>query len=167
LVVALGSGAFQFYFVQADDLKLWEDPKASSKEGLFRTLIDNFSNIPKMSKLDHDNYGVVNVAPSVVPNPYLPSFRIYSYNITGVKSAIQDIGSAEYLRTTKDRTPKHHRGENAGDKQKLCKEKEYKDTWKCRLQEPWNADEEAPSRSNTLWSPLGYTQVRWPYLLFH
>jgi len=141
--------ADHFYFIQADDLELWDDPKASSKEGLFETIIDNFSHIPNMWKVDNAHYAVINVSPSVVPNPYLPSFRIFSYNITGVRSATRD---KEHLRTMKNRTPKH------GDKKQLCKRKEYKDTWKCRLQEPWNADEEAPSRSNTLWSPLGYAQ---------
>jgi len=131
----------------------------SSNKGLFKAIIDNFSYIPKVSKIDYDNYAVVNVAPSVVPNPYLPTFRIFSYNITGIKSAARAIDSTDYIQTMKNRTPKHPRNK-AGNKEKLCKKKEYKDTWKCRLREPWNADEEAPSRSNTLWSPIGYTQVR-------
>ena len=158
--VILSSSVFQFYFVQADDLNIWERSEASRSESLFETIMDNFSEIPNMSKIDYDNYGVINVAPSVVPNPYLPSFRIFSYNITGIKSTVQDFGSINYVRTTKNRTPKHHGGGKAGNKTKLCKEKIYKDTWKCRLQEPWNSDKEAPSRSNTLWSPLGYAQVR-------
>jgi len=153
--------ADHFYFVQASDLELWDAAKVSSKKGLFKTLINNFSHLPKMSKIDLDNYAVVNVSPSVVPNPYLPSFRIFSYNITGIKSAIQGIEFAD-SRMTKTRTSKHH--QEAGDKQKLCKKPGFKDTWKCRLQEPWNADENAPSRSNTLWSPLGYAQYFIPDL---
>jgi endopolyphosphatase len=160
LIVTTSSDLLQFYFLQADDLELWEDPQISGNKGLFDTIIDNFSYIPKASKIDYNNYAVVNVAPSVVPNPYLPTFRIFSYNITGMKTVAQAINSTGRLRTTKNRTPKHPRGGKAGNKEKLCKKKEYKDTWKCRLREPWNADEEAPSRSNTLWSPLGYTQVR-------
>jgi len=148
--------ADHFYFLQADDLDLWEDPKALSKkkQGLFETIIDNFSHIPKISKIDYDNYGVVNVAPSVVPNPYLPTFRIYSYNITGIRSVAEVIDATD-MRTTKNRTPKHHRGGKRGNKKKLCKQTQYKDTWKCRLRDAWNTDQEAPSRSNTLWSPLG------------
>ncbi|KIM90809.1 hypothetical protein PILCRDRAFT_811290 [Piloderma croceum F 1598] len=156
--------ADHFYFLQADDLDFWEDPQISGKKGLFDTIIDNFSHIPKASKVDYNNYAVVNVAPSVVPNPYLPTFRIFSYNITGMKTVAQAINSTGRLRTTKNRTPKHPRGGKAGNKEKLCKKKKYRDTWKCRLREPWNADEEAPSRSNTLWSPLGYTQYYIPDL---
>jgi len=155
--------ADHFYFLEADDLKLWTDPKSSSNKGLFQGLIDNFSEIPKVSKKrDYDNFGVINVSPSVVPNPYLPSFRIFSYNITGagVKATVSDRG----VETTKNRIPKHPRGGKAGDKKKLCKEKEHKDTWKCRLQDSWHSDPKAPSRTNTLWSPLGYAQYYLPNL---
>jgi len=156
--------ADHYYFLEADDLELWDEPKMSSLDGLFETIINSFSDMPKKSKIDYDNYGVVNVSPSVVPNPYLPSFRIFSYNITGFKTTDRVIDSAEYVMSTKKRTPKHHRGGKAGEKDRLCKRKEYEDTWKCRLREPWNADEDAPSRSNTLWSPLGYTQYYLPNL---
>lgn len=55
------------------------------KKDLYGTLLRNFTHMRKIpeSKLDHGNYAVVNVAPSVVPNPYLPSFRIFAYNISG------------------------------------------------------------------------------------
>ena len=54
------------------------------KKDLYGTLLKEFAQMRKsIEKIDHDNYAVVNVAPSVVPNPYLPSFRIFSYNISG------------------------------------------------------------------------------------
>lgn len=127
-----------------------------TSSGLFEGIIDTFSNIPKKSKLDYDEYGVINVSPAVVPNPYLPSFRIFSYNITDVGSSM--ISAESPARTAKDRTPRHGSGK-AGDKKKLCKQKEYRNTWKCQLTEKWHSDEEAPSRQNRLWSPLGYAQV--------
>lgn len=135
----------------------------SSNKGLFDSIIDNFSDIPKASKkVDHDNYGVINVSPSIVPNPYLPTFRIFSYNVTGTQSAadIQLTSPDDYVHTHKDRTPGHHRGRKDGDKKALCKKKEHRDTWKCRLRDPWFSDEAAPSRTNSLWTPLGFAQVR-------
>jgi hypothetical protein len=52
---------------------------------LYKLLLTAFGHISKKSskKLDYDALAVVNVAPSVVPNPYLPSFRIYAYNLSG------------------------------------------------------------------------------------
>jgi len=161
--------ADHFYFVEADDLELWPNKlKVSGNKGLFDGIIENFSSLPNTKKkTDYDDYAVINVSPSVVPNPYLPTFRIFTYNITGsAKSAVQDNNpsSDERARTLKDRVPKHPRGGKAGDKNKLCKEKEHKDSWKCRLREPWHSDEKAPSRRNTLWSPLGYAQYYLPDL---
>lgn len=153
--------SLQFHFIEANDLNIWAEPaKAMSPSGLFEGIIETFENIPKESKIDYDDYGVVNVSPSVVPNPYLPSFRIFSYNITDAGSQMMRPSDSKLrVHTTKDRTPRHRSG-RAGDKKKLCKLKEYRDTWKCQLREAWHSDEEAPSRQNKLWSPLGYAQVR-------
>lgn len=54
---------------------------------LYKTLLRTFNSISKTSNknLDYDALAVVNVGPSVVPNPYLPSFRVYTYNITGTE----------------------------------------------------------------------------------
>lgn len=146
---------WQFYFVEANDLKLWIQPPATLATILFEAILKTFASIPKpLKKNDYDNYAVINVSPSVVPNPYLPSFRIFSYNVTDAGSSVTSSFSI-----TKDRTPRHGGG-RAGDKGKLCKLKEFHDTWKCRLQEPWHSDENSPSRRNRLWSPLGYAQVR-------
>lgn len=107
----------------------------------------------------------------MVPNPYLPTFRIFTYNITGANSAVGTLSCDERARALKDRVPKHPHGGGgkAGDKKKLCKEKEHKGSWKCKLHEPWHSDDKAPSRMNTLWSPLGYAQVRasFSFLTWH
>jgi endopolyphosphatase len=117
---------------------------------LYYSLIDDFGELPKKGKTDLDNYGVVNVSPSVVPNPYLPSFRIYTYNIT-------HAGDNTNMKKKKKRKHGHRRGE--GNKAELCKKKANKDSWRCKLDKPWHSDPDAPSRTNTLWSPLGYAQV--------
>ncbi|KAF7971117.1 hypothetical protein HWV62_22052 [Athelia sp. TMB] len=146
----------------ANDLKIWIDPPLKvATSGLFEGIISTFTNIPKKSKMNHDEYGVINVSPAVVPNPYLPSFRIFTYNITDAGSAM--IPAESLVHTAKDRTPRHGSGK-VGDKKKLCKLKEYRNTWKCQLTEEWHSDEEAPSRQNRLWSPLGYAQYYLPNL---
>jgi endopolyphosphatase len=151
----------QFFLLEAGDLEFPSESdltpaadKVASKgrKGLYDTLVDDFSYLPKKGKTDHDNYGVVNIAPSVVPNPYLPSFRIYTYNITQARD------SANMKKKKSKRKHGHQRGK--GDKEKLCKKKKYEDSWRCKLHEPWYSDPDAPSRINSLWSPLGYAQVR-------
>lgn len=151
--------------MEADDLEFYTDFKSSANKGLFDCIIDNFETLPKTKKnVNLDDYGVISVSPSVVPNPYLPTFRIFTYNITDHYSARTGAPPAVERAQVplKDRGPKHPRsgGGEAGDKKKLCKEKEHRDSWKCMLHEPWYSDDEAPSRKNTLWSPLGYAQVR-------
>lgn len=116
---------------------------------MYDSLINDFGDLPKKGKTDHDDYGVVNVSPSVIPNPYLPSFRIYTYNITHAEENAHV--------TKKKRKHGHRRGK--GNKAELCKKKAYKNSWRCRLDKPWHSNPEAPSRINTLWSPLGYAQV--------
>jgi endopolyphosphatase len=121
--------------------------KSEGHDGLYDSLINDFGDLPTKGKTDHDNYGVVNISPSVVPNPYLPSFRIYTYNITNNRDYVNK----------KKRKHGHRRG--AGNKDELCKKKKYKNSWRCKLDKPWHSDPDAPSRMNTLWSPLGYAQV--------
>ncbi|KAI0254387.1 Metallo-dependent phosphatase-like protein [Lactifluus subvellereus] len=151
-----------FFLLEAGDLEfpsesdLTPADKAASKghKGLYDTLVDDFSNLPKKGKADHDNYGVVNIAPSVVPNPYLPSFRIYTYNITQARD------SANMKKKKPKRKHGHRRGK--GNKERLCKKKKFEDSWRCKLDEPWYSDPDAPSRINSLWSPLGYAQYYIP-----
>jgi endopolyphosphatase len=70
-----------------------------------------------------DDYAVVNVAPSVVPNPYLPSFRIYSYNTTG---------GTERPSEQEKRRHGHRRGSDGNNA--TCKSDKYADTWRCHLE---------------------------------
>ena len=126
------------------------DIRPITQGGLFETLIQDFSTLPKSANdIKYEDYAVVNVGPSVVPNPYVPTFRIFSYNITeaNVKSA-------------KKRKHGHRRGDQ-GNKTTQCESDEYKDTWWCHLDNPWYSDPTAPSRSNGRLTPLGYAQVRY------
>ncbi|THV08536.1 hypothetical protein K435DRAFT_641814, partial [Dendrothele bispora CBS 962.96] len=149
--------ADHFFFLEADDLELdLPESSTSSHDDLSDQLLTDFANIPKASKIDLDGYAVINVSPPVVPNPYLPTFRVFAYNVTGA----EDLSTGR-RKLKKDRKPGHHRGRH-GDKKKLCKQEPYKNSWKCHLNEAWHSDSDAPSRTNQLWSPLGYAQY---YLL--
>jgi len=150
-----------FFLLEAEDLQFPSesdltpaDGVVSAARGLYDTLVNDFGDLPKKGKTDYDNYGVVNVAPSLVPNPYLPSFRIFTYNITQARSETK-------LKKKKNKRKHGHRRGN-GSKEELCKKKKYEDSWRCKLDEPWYSDPEAPSRVNTLWSPLGYAQYYLP-----
>jgi len=149
-----------FFLLEAGDLEFPSEPDLTSdkarleaRKGLYDSLIDDFGDLPTRGKTDYDNYGVINISPSVVPNPYLPSFRIYTYNIT---NAGDNVG----VKKKPKRKHGHRRGK--GNKAELCKKKTYKDSWRCNLDEPWHSDQDAPSRINTLWSPLGYAQYYVP-----
>jgi endopolyphosphatase len=143
-----------------DDRALSQHNLSSAKEELFDILLKDFAALPATPKID--NYAVINVSPPVVPNPYLPTFRIFSYNITGAEQVpnAQNSKKKKKKKKKKKRRHGHHRGDHR-DKKSYCKE--HQDTWKCRLDQPWHSDPGSPSRTNTLWSPLGYAQVR--YLL--
>ncbi|KAJ7700104.1 hypothetical protein B0H17DRAFT_279239 [Mycena rosella] len=144
--------ADHFFFLEANDLELIEPPKVANDGDLFETLLTDFAAIPKAKDIDLDNYAVINVSPSVVPNPYLPSFRVFSYNVTGAPTS-----------RLKGRKHGHHRGDRK-NKETQCKLDEYRETWKCQLNESWHSDPNAPSRSNQLWTPLGYAQYYIPHL---
>ena len=122
-----------------------------NKKELYRLLLQEFADVPKAENLDHDNYGVVNVAPSLVPT-YLPSFRIFVYNTTGELYEPGHLGEDEQpgLATRSMR-------DVAGA---LCADPEYAHTWRCQLTEPWHSSPKSPSRTNALWTPLGFAQVR-------
>lgn len=79
-------------------------------------------------------------------NPYVPALRVFSYNVTGYTDSY-----AEAEKKKKGSKRKHsHRDD--------CKKDDKR--WGCRLpHEKWHSDAESPSRKNTLWSPLGYSQV--------
>ncbi|KAK7061730.1 RFX-type winged-helix domain-containing protein [Favolaschia claudopus] len=143
--------ADHFFFLEANDLDFFEPVSVKGNAELFHTLISDFSAMPKAKDLSLDDYVVINVSPSVVPNPYLPSFRVFSYNTTGS------------VRALKDRKHGHHHG-NSKDKEKQCKLDTYRETWRCQLNETWHSDPEGPARTNRLWTPLGYAQYYIPHL---
>ena len=146
----------QFSFLEAIDLQFVpEDGEKSSEmhQDLYDTLLKEYSALPTKPKdLDFRNYAIINVAPAVVPNPYLPGFRVFTYNISA--------GDNVKMKKKKGSRRKHgHRRGDHGDKGSHCLKEIYRDTWKCHLNETWHSDPESPSRSNKQWSPLGYAQV--------
>ncbi|KAF8592342.1 hypothetical protein K439DRAFT_1324242, partial [Ramaria rubella] len=152
-----------FFFLDAEDLL--QPPRTSSgevtvqkKEKLHKSLRKDFADMPKKSKIDLDEWAVVNVAPSLVANPFLPSFRIFSYNVTR-------YNAGEEHTTEGSKGSKRKHGHRHGGKPKDCKKKKNRDKWECRSpQKKWHSDKNAPSRKNTLWSPLGYSQFYMPGL---
>lgn len=123
--------------------------KLGANDGLYETLLAEFAHLPKDSEGDKlDGLAVINAAPAAVPNPYVPGFRVFSYNVS----------SSALLDATKKRHHGHRRGRK-GDKDKHCKEEPWSSSWKCHLREPWHSDADAPSRSNQAFTPLGYAQV--------
>ncbi|KAJ7771372.1 hypothetical protein DFH07DRAFT_953545 [Mycena maculata] len=90
-------------------------------------------------------------------------------DLPGAYYAVEVPGS--YTVTIFPRIDESNKGVSAGtdfgdskDKEKQCKLDEYRETWKCKLNESWHSDPDAPSRSNQLWTPLGYVQYYIPYL---
>lgn len=121
---------------------------------LYQNLLKEFSDLPKTpKKIDHSNYAVANVGPAVVPNPYLPSFRIFTYNITGTPYVPdQDQDSMESNHTK--------RRDHLGDLEAVCADAVHRNSWKCLLSQPWHSSPHSPSRQNRLFTPTGYAQVR-------
>ncbi|KAG1754048.1 Metallo-dependent phosphatase-like protein [Suillus paluster] len=161
-----------FYFVEAADLNVsQEGTELSQNSGstIFETVMDDFEALAKTKDLNYDDYAVVNVSPSLVPNPYLPTFRVFSYNISGLgSSSVGAVGEDEYLLMTKmDRASrwKHlpYRHGDDGNDGRQCMSAAYRESWRCKFH-PWRSDSHAPSRQNSLWSPLGYAQYYMPRL---
>lgn len=140
--------ADHFFFLEAQDLRIFpdEEKKTFNDKDLLASLLEDFATLPQHPKeSDMDGYAVVNVAPSVVPNPYLPSFRIYSYNTSGERPSEQE-----------KRKHGHRRGSDGNNG--TCKSAKYAETWRCHLNKAWHSDGQSPSRSNREWTPLGYAQ---------
>ncbi|CAK5264673.1 unnamed protein product [Mycena citricolor] len=150
--------ADHFFFLEASDLSIIKPAESQLSVDLFDSLVADFASMPKAKKMNLDDYAVINVSPAVVPNPYLPSFRIFSYNTTG---PVQDLKEMLKKKKKKEKS-RHPRGD--GNKTELCKMDQYRDTWKCHLNEPWHSDPDSPSRRNRLWTPLGYAQYYIPHL---
>ncbi|KAI0776087.1 hypothetical protein BD413DRAFT_526378 [Trametes elegans] len=119
------------------------------KKELYKLLLQEFAGLPRAENIDHDNYAVVNVAPPVVPT-YLPSFRIFAYNTTGEPYRAGQLGNEEG-QPGRSRSLTSLVGS-------VCGEEEYEKTWRCHLEQPWHANPGSPSRTNRLWTPLGYAQ---------
>ncbi|KAH8094784.1 Metallo-dependent phosphatase-like protein [Cristinia sonorae] len=134
------------------------------KKDLYGRLLQDFAHMHKGVKdIDYDNYAVVNVAPSVVPNPYLPSFRIFSYNISGRAYLAGELGGArtqEPVLKTEDRQG----NTTVGATSSPCSDEGFQNSLKCKSVKRWYSSPESPSRRNTLWSPLGYAQYYLPNL---
>lgn len=139
-------------------------------EGLAETLLEEFRSIPKEGKTDLDDYVVINVSPSVVPNPYLPTFRVFAYNVTEVVVGRGSSDDESFLLLRKKKkgkkdkkgkkSPKRDHGHKHRKEREVdCKDKKHRNTWACRPRKPQYASGESPSRTNSLWTPLGYAQV--------
>ncbi|TFK43522.1 endopolyphosphatase [Crucibulum laeve] len=156
-----------FFFIEASDLQIvtGDEEKPASHTGLFETLLQDFEALPGSKKADLDEYGVINVAPAVVPNPYLPSFRIFSYNVSATDGRVTADAKKKKDKKKKPKRKHGHRRGKRGDKSTHCKLDEYRNSWLCHLSnEAWNSDANAPSRANQRWTPLGFAQYNVPNL---
>lgn len=136
--------------------------------GLQEVLFKDFGDLPKRSKLKLEDYAVVNVAPSVIPT-YFPGIRVFSYNVTGIEhEKIQDDRDDVLSSGHKN---KHRPGKNHGHKKKKgghrhgkkpksdCRKEKNQDKPHCKFRrKPRYYSPNSPSRSNTMFTPLGYTQ---------
>ncbi|KAJ3997021.1 Metallo-dependent phosphatase-like protein [Lentinula boryana] len=159
--------ADHFFFVEAKDLESGNNiSRASKHNDLYDSLVVDFAQLPKPKKTDLDEYAIINVSPPVVPNPYLPTFRIFTYNITGVEKALADGSSIRHVDVIDTGTEGllDQRQVKLRDELSHCTDELCRNSWKCRLQfdPPQNAD--APSRTSRLWTPLGYAQFFIPHL---
>jgi len=151
--------ADHFFFLEAIDLVPKTKFKFTNGVGLYESLLKDFSSLPKSSNVVMDEYAVVNVAPSVVPNPYLPSFRIFTYNIS--RNAQHKLQGALKKEKGSKRKHGHDRGDK-GNKTTHCQIEAHQKTWICHLNDPWHSDPDSPSRSNQRWTPLGFSQYYLP-----
>jgi endopolyphosphatase len=140
------------------------------REELHNTLHKDFKDLSERRKVHYDDYAVINVGPSVIPE-YLPSFRIFQYNTTGYDGPLSlpsHAYRASASATDADGGKEHEERRKKGSKRKHghrhpgkpdCSRKGNKDRWACRPWGPRHASPDSPSRSNRLWSLLGYAQV--------
>ncbi|KAL5530139.1 hypothetical protein ACEPAF_6396 [Sanghuangporus sanghuang] len=166
-----------FFFLESEDTILPDEDLGATRRkdeideqshsSLAEVLFGDFSALPKKAKMDLDEYAIINVGPSVVPNPYLPTFRVYAYNATG-KANTEDEGmdGMKKKKKEKKKEPKRKHGHrHPGRETKIdCKKKANRSTWACRPEKPHYASKNSPSRHNTRWTPLGYAQYWLPGL---
>jgi len=148
-----------FAYVGTRDLQHPKEEESwfSKKKDLYRLLMRSFDRLEEPSQLDLDAFSVIHTSPSVVPNPYLPSLRIWGYNVSGLDVVgLNEKTASNTSGLKKGKPPRHGR-----PSKKRCKRREDKFKWWCQLPErPWYSDENAPSRKNGPLTPLGYVQVR-------
>lgn len=105
-----------------------------------------FKALSRKKKLDYDDYFVVNIGPSVIPE-YTPSVRIFTYNVTEAEANQQSEIENDGLDF------------DALNGSKIdCSKKENKNKKQCVFKKPRHASKHSPSRTNKLWSPTGYSQ---------
>ncbi|KAF8743226.1 Calcineurin-like phosphoesterase, partial [Rhizoctonia solani] len=111
-----------------------------------------FKELSKQKKVDYDDYFIVNIGPSVIPE-YTPSVRVFTYNITGAElNGSSPITNVDELLDS----------EEVNASKVDCRKKENKDKKKCVFKKPRHASKRSPSRRNSLWSPTGYAQFYIP-----
>ncbi|KDN50962.1 hypothetical protein RSAG8_00591, partial [Rhizoctonia solani AG-8 WAC10335] len=112
----------------------------------------DYKALSKQEKVDYDDYFVVNIGPSVIPE-YTPSVRVFTYNITGADSAEPTLIANVAVSLDSEEL----------DASKFdCTKKENKNKKRCVFKKPRHANKRSPSRRNTLWSPTGYAQFYIP-----
>lgn len=146
-----------------------DEVSGSSHSSLADTLLGDFANLPGKADTDMDEFAVINVGPSVVPNPYVPTFRVFAYNTTGDGYSQSENDALEVEGSDDDedevnaaRRDHSHKHPNRKKEKAECKKKKEKnkDKWACRPRKAHHASGRSPSRTNRLWSPLGFAQVR-------
>ena len=156
----MDEGSFGFDTPSEDDVTKGVKAAVKRHKGLDKVLLKDFSQLPK--DVDYGDYGVINISPSVVP-AYLPSFRIFNYNMSA--EAVQDALDKKERRRRGETFGKqpphgHRKPDPSKPRAEQCKKDKYKDSWRCHFsKDNWHTDPEAPSRKNGLMSPLGFAQV--------
>ncbi|KAI6113670.1 hypothetical protein EV401DRAFT_2090727 [Pisolithus croceorrhizus] len=154
-----------FYFMKADDVHVDGDANlgtlnlAEHAASLFDMLVADFSRLPgPQDGIDYGDYAVVNVNPSVVPNPYVPTFRAYAYNVTG----LQEVGGGERHDRFGFRGSPDHQGMSESGTMKGRGGPERDKLEGCGVDFDCGVHFGSPSRRNLLWTPLGYAQYWMP-----
>lgn len=135
--------------------------RGSSKkaESMKKDLQDSWDLLPPVTDLKYKDYAVMNVGPSVIPT-YIPSARIFSYNITGV--TLEADSQVMFINLPPDEEDEEDLAEIEITK-KDCKKPENEDKPRCAFKnKPRYSSPESPSRSNKPLSALGYTQFFLP-----
>ncbi|KAI6003997.1 hypothetical protein EDD15DRAFT_2385097 [Pisolithus albus] len=159
-----------FYFMKADDVHVDGDTKLKTLKltehaaSLFDALVADFSRLPgPQDGMDYGNYAVVNVNPSVVPNPYVPTFRAYVYNVTGLPTGGgREVGGSERYDRVGFRGSPDHQGKPEGGAMKWEGGPGRDELKACGVDFDGRVPFGSPSRWNLLWTPLGYAQYWMP-----